>query len=124
MGAKRIFFTQYFFHFRLAKRDHDVTMYVETVRSLGELGGGVKHYYVKLNNASDIISQGFMDIVWNKEFLPEQMIFPFKMGSDALAEAVTQESFWHIANQTWDFIIADEVFTPTGWGLGMLHKKK
>uniref|UniRef100_A0A914W260 UDP-glucuronosyltransferase n=1 Tax=Plectus sambesii TaxID=2011161 RepID=A0A914W260_9BILA len=108
----------------LAKRGHDVTMYVEALRDLGELGGGVKHHYIKLQNTQDLSNNIFMDIVWNQEFLPEQMVPPYTMGSDALAEAVEQDSFWQIANQTWDLIVSDEVFTPTGWGLGMLHKKR
>uniref|UniRef100_A0A914W2F6 UDP-glucuronosyltransferase n=1 Tax=Plectus sambesii TaxID=2011161 RepID=A0A914W2F6_9BILA len=110
----------------LSKNGHNVTVYVETLTDLGELKNGVKKHYVILPKETINKAWGatFMNIVWNGSFAPEVWKGAFGIGNTALLYAMKQESFWQIANQTWDFIVSDEIFTPTGWAMGMIHKER
>jgi hypothetical protein len=102
-------------------------MYVETIDDLGELKNGVKSHYVRVSEETykDLFFlTPFMEVVWNHDYSPQMMLESLRLGCTSFLEAVEQDSFWKIANQTWDLIIGDEISTPTGWGLGLLHKKR
>jgi hypothetical protein len=110
-------------YFRLVKHGHNVTVYAEMLAPIGELGGGVKGHWILLPNPSER-DEFFYKQIWYWNFYPETMVFPYKGGAEAFGEAMKTDSFWTIANQTWDLIISDEIFTTTGYALALLNKRK
>jgi hypothetical protein len=101
-------------------------MYFEVYKELGALKSGVKSHYVMVHqNAEDkVYHEKFVDIIWNGQFNPYTWIGLFNHAKKAFLKAIKQESFWSIANQTWDFIIGDEICTPAAWALGLIHKER
>ena len=87
---------------------------------------GVKIHYVMIphDDQDKVFGDAFTGIIWSGQFSPANMATGFQWAEYSFAKAIKQESYWSIANQTWDFILGDEIGTLAAYALGMMHKKR
>uniref|UniRef100_A0A914X9V8 UDP-glucuronosyltransferase n=1 Tax=Plectus sambesii TaxID=2011161 RepID=A0A914X9V8_9BILA len=112
---------------RLVQDGHDVTVFFEIYSPELPLGGGVKENLVLLKGIDYSITNDpmFADIVWNGALGAMSGIVPFYFSSKSCAHMIREQpdDFWHLANQTWDLVLTDSIFTTCGYALALLNKK-
>jgi hypothetical protein len=105
-------------NFRLSLRGHNVTIYSEMQAEATmptKLENGVTGRWVILPAATVGDPKTVMQMhtrKWTTDFGPLVMAWPFNMGSKALNKILADQpdAWWSVANQTWDFMFADELF--------------
>uniref|UniRef100_A0A914XNX7 glucuronosyltransferase n=1 Tax=Plectus sambesii TaxID=2011161 RepID=A0A914XNX7_9BILA len=113
----------------LSLRGHNVTIYAAMQGEAAmptKMDNGVTGRWVNLPKASEEDIKRFTKIVWTMDFGPMVMAWPFNLGNQALTKILTQQpdAWWSVANETWDMIFADELFSQSSYAMALMSKQR
>lgn len=66
-----------------------------------------------------------VDVIWNGNMGAIGAIVPFYTSSKSCNYLIREQpdDFWRLANQTWDLVLTDSIFSTCGYALALLSKK-